>query len=222
MDIREIIEASPVACFIFAITIASSIYALQNQEFARKWMLNPYTLVHEKKYGQVFTSGFIHADWMHLIFNMLSFNFFAVYVTGGLPLEYMMTEAVGPIGHLYFGLIYMGSMVLGDFSTIYKQKDNPSYYSLGASGAISGIIFSYILFQPTSKIGVFFFPSMPAPLFAVLYVIFSIYAGRGRNTRINHDAHLWGGLFGFALTIALFPGIFTHFLVEVKHLLNFL
>jgi len=184
-------------------------------------MLQPYALVHEKKYYQVFTSGLIHADWMHLVFNMISFYFFALAVNPGVPLEYWMVESAGPIGHLYFGLIYVGAMVLGDFSTILKQKDNPKYYSLGASGAISGVLFSYILFAPSSKIGFFFFPALPSPIFAILYVAFSIYASRSRSTNINHDAHLWGGLFGFALTIALFPGVFSNFLVELRHLLHF-
>ena len=220
MEIQEIIEASPVACFIFAVTIASSLIAFRDQQFLRKWMLNPYQLVHQKKYWQVFTSGLIHADLMHLAFNMLSFYFFAISTDGIVPLEEMMTGKVGPVGHLYFGIIYIGAMVLGDLTTIYKQKDNPSYYSLGASGAISGIIFSYILFSPTSRLGVMFLPNMPAPLFALLFVVFSIFAAKSRNTNINHDAHIWGGLFGFALTIPLFPGILPSFWLAVQHMLH--
>jgi membrane associated rhomboid family serine protease len=221
MEIKDYIEVAPVGCFILVITLISSLMAFQNRELSRKLMLNPYRIVHQKTYYEVITSGLIHADWMHLAFNMISFYFFAIAMNPGVPLEAYMTERAGPIGHLYFGLIYFGAMALGDMTTIFKQKDNPSYFSLGASGAISGVIFSYILFAPDSKIGVFFFPSMPAPLFAIFYVVFSILASRSRNSNINHDAHLWGGLFGFALTIALFPGIFNEFLVAVKGLLHF-
>jgi membrane associated rhomboid family serine protease len=220
MDIRDFLEFTPVASFILVITLISSLIAFQNQVLARKLMLNPYRMVHHKTYYEVITSGLIHADWMHLLFNMVSFYFFAMAMNPGVPLEVFMVEKAGPTGHLYFGLIYLGSMVLGDLTTIFKQKDNPSYFSLGASGAISGILFSYILFDPTSRIGVFFFPSMPAPLFALLYIAFSIFASKSRNSNINHDAHLWGGLFGFAMTVALFPGIFTQFLQEVKVLLH--
>jgi len=221
MNTINIFTVSPAACTIMAITVLSTIISFQNQVLARKLMLNPFALVHQKIYYQVVTSGFIHADWLHLLFNMITFYFFAISIEGIVPLEYLMTSWAGPIGHLYFVLIYMGSMILGDFSTIIRHKDNPSYYSLGASGAISGVIFSYVLFSPTSRLSMFFLPSMPAPVFAFVYVIFSILAARGRNTNINHEAHLWGGLFGFALTIALFPGIFPHFLEEVKHLLHF-
>ena len=218
MDFNEYFQAAPVSCIIFAITIGCSIYAFQNSSFQRRWMLHPYTLVHKNKYSQVLTSGFIHADWMHLLFNMMSYYFFAISLENTIPLETRMILRVGPIGHLYFALIYLGSMVFGDFSTILNQKDNPGYYSLGASGAISGLIFSYILFEPTSRIRIFMFPSMPAPVFAILFVVFSIYAARSRNTNINHDAHLWGGLFGFALTVPLFPGILQTFLTAIKHI----
>jgi|SRR6185437_2266157 len=220
MDIQDIIKVSPVASFIFLATIVSSLIAFQSQEHARKWMLNPYTLVKERKYFQVISSGFIHADWMHLAFNMLSFYFFALDIDGAVPLEYMMTSVAGPIGHLYFALIYFVSMALGDLSTVIKQKDNPKYYSLGASGAITGIVFSYILFAPESRLSFFFMPNMPAPLFAVLFVVFSIIAGKSRRTNINHDAHLWGGLVGFILTAILFPGILQNFISALPGLFH--
>src|ERR1035438_1244558 len=103
MNIQDIIKIAPVSSFIFLATVISSLIAFQRQELARKWMLNPYSLVHNKKYFQVISSGFIHADWMHLVFNMLSFYYFALDVNDGTPLEYLMVNSVGPIGHLYFG-----------------------------------------------------------------------------------------------------------------------
>src|SRR5580700_2984263 len=99
MDFQLIIQVSPVASFIFLITVVTSIISFRRQDIARKWMLQPYALVHQKKYYQVFTSGLIHADWMHLIFNMISFYFFALAVNPGVPLEYWMVESAGPIGH---------------------------------------------------------------------------------------------------------------------------
>jgi len=221
MNIQDIIKIAPVSSFIFLATLISSFIAFQRPELSRKWMLNPYSFVHEKKYFQVISSGFIHADWMHLIFNMLSFYFFALDINGGVPLEYMMTSAVGQVGHLYFGLIYFASMALGDLSTIIKQKDNPKYYSLGASGAITGVVFSFILFAPDSRLSFFFMPNMPAPLFAVLFVVFSIIGGKSRRTNINHDAHLWGGLVGFIMTIILFPGILQNFIAALPGLFHF-
>ncbi len=227
-EIQQYIELSPVACLIFGMTLISSFLAFRDQKLMTAMMLNPYRMVHHKKYYEVLTSGLVHADFMHLAFNMLSFYFFAIAFQISSdnqfelkPLEVWMTERAGQIGHLYFGLIYIVSMVLGDLSTIIKQRDNPQYFSLGASGAISGIIFSYILFAPQSKLSFFFLPTMPAPLFAVVFVIISIWGAKSRHSNINHDAHLWGGLFGFALTVALFPGIFQEFLIAVKNLLHF-
>ena len=221
MNIQQIILISPVASFIFLATLASSLIAFQRHDLASKWMLNPYSLVHHKKYFQVISSGFIHADWMHLIFNMLSFYYFALDIDGGIPLEYLMVKSAGPIGHLYFGLIYFISMALGDVSTIIKQKDNPKYFSLGASGAITGVVFSFILFAPGSRLSFFLLPSIPAPFFAILFVVFSVLAGKSRQTNINHDAHLWGGLVGFFLTVILFPGILQNFLKTIPGLLHF-
>jgi len=220
MNIQQIILISPVASFIFLASVISSLIAFQRQDLAAKWMLNPYSLVHQKKYFQVISSGFIHADWMHLIFNMLSFYYFALDVSDGIPLEYLMVNSVGPIGHLYFGLIYFASMALGDISTIIKQKDNPKYNSLGASGAITGVVFSFILFAPGSRLSFFFMPGIPAPFFAILFVIFSVLAGKSRQTNINHDAHLWGGLAGFFFTVILFPGVFHNFLKAIPGLLH--
>src|SRR6266496_3530250 len=98
---------APVASVICAVTILASIAVLSNPYYAKRWMLNPYAVFHQKRYETVLTSGFIHADWMHLIFNMLSFYFFAF------SLERFMVAAAGNMGHLYFALIYLLSMVLG-------------------------------------------------------------------------------------------------------------
>jgi membrane associated rhomboid family serine protease len=213
MDIRHFVEYYPVASMIFGITVISSLIAFGDQRLMKKLMLNPYRMTHYNTWYEVITSGLIHADWMHLAFNMLSLYFFA-------SLEYFMTQRAGSVGHLYFGIVYLGSMILGDLTTILKQKENPVYFSLGASGAISGIIFSFILFDPTNRISFFFLPMMPAPLFAVIYVAISIWGSKSRYSNINHDAHLWGALFGFAFTAALFPGILPEFIEQVKHLLH--
>lgn len=189
---------SPAALIIFFGTIGISLYTLfMNQKLFYQWKLNPYTVVHYKKYSQVITSGFLHADMMHLLFNMVTFYFFAF------RLETF-------IGSFQFLIIYFGSMILSDISTIFKYKNEPDYNSVGASGAIAGVLFSFILFSPGSKLFIFPIPfPIPAVLFAVLYLIWSWYAARKAADMINHEAHFYGALSGVVLTLIMNPGLFA-------------
>ena len=161
-------------------------------------MFHPYTVSRGGKIYTFITSGLIHADWMHLFFNMFTFYFFAF------RLEAMM-------GHWQFGLMYFLSLVLSDLPSLVKNKDNYRYNSLGASGAISAILFSYILYDPLSIIGVMFIP-MPAIVFGVLYLVYSWYMGKKGQDNIGHDAHFFGALTGLIFTIIVVPGIVQHFI----------
>jgi len=200
---------APVASFIFAITIATSIYAFSNPTVYGKMILHPYSLHRDKsKWYTVFTSGIIHGDWMHLLFNMIAFYFF------GFSLEIIFVQASGEVGHLYFTGLYLISLVLSDIPTIVQQKNNPGYSSLGASGAISAVLFSYILFYPKTELRIFFAIPMPAYVFSVLYIGYCIWASKNSRDNINHDAHLFGALTGIILTILLYPWIIGHFISQ--------
>ena len=155
----EIFNATPVASIIFIFTLITSIYAFNDHQLMANFMFHPYTVSRGGKIWTFITSGLIHADWMHMFFNMFTFYFFAF------RLETMM-------GHWQFGLMYFLSLVLSDLPSLIKHKDNYRYNSLGASGAISAILFSYILYDPLSIIGVMFIP-MPAIVFGVLYLVYS-------------------------------------------------
>lgn len=204
--IQEYILNTPVASVIFAITIVTSIYAFSNPHVYGNMMLHPYSIQRNKsKWYTVFTSGIIHADWGHLLFNMITFYYF------GFALEHFFVQVSGDLGHLYFALLYIVSLVLSDIPTIVQQKNNPSYYSLGASGAISAALFGYILFQPKAMLGIFMVIPMPAYVFAILYIGYCIWASKNSNDRINHDAHLFGALSGVLITVLLYPWIFRHF-----------
>ncbi|RYD73010.1 MAG: rhomboid family intramembrane serine protease [Sphingobacteriales bacterium] len=181
----------------------------------QNWMLNPFNFVHEKRYQTVITSGFIHGDWAHLFMNMLTFYFFAF------PLEEYMVALSGQMGHFIFLFIYLASMVLADISSIIKHKNDPGYNSLGASGAIAAVMFAFILFEPTSTLMMMFFPiPIPAPIFAVLYMVYSIYSGKANRDNVNHEAHLYGALAGLILTIAFFPGIVPYFFEQLPHIFD--
>lgn len=194
------LSGSPVATIILIATVGLSFYALfKNQALYERLLLHPYSLVRRNRWHTLITSGFIHGDLIHLAFNMMTFYFFAI------PLE-------GIIGSFNFIIIYFGSMILADISALIREKDNPTYRALGASGGISGILFSFILFVPTSSIGVFLLPiGIPAPIFAILYIAYCYYADKHSQDNVAHDAHLWGALAGLIITIALVPEVIQHF-----------
>lgn len=199
--------ATPVASIIFALTIGLSVYVFSNPEWYGKLMLHPYSIYRDKsKAYMIFTSGLVHQDWMHLLFNMITFYYF------GFALEALMVGLSGGLGHLYFAIIYIVGLILSDIPTILKEKNNYGYYSLGASGAVSAVLFSYILFNPKAELRIFMAIPMPAYLFAFLYLGYCIWASKKAQDNINHDAHLFGALTGLLLTILMYPWVIRHFI----------
>ena len=198
------LETAPAALLIFFTTIGISLYAMYgNRAIYAKFILCPYEFVHYNKWHTILTSGFIHADSFHLFFNMMTFYFFA----------FRLEQTIGSVE---FIIIYLASMVFSDVSTIIKNRDNPNYRVLGASGAISGLLFSYILFYPSSKISIMFIPiGIPAPLFALLYLAYCYYAAKKSGDYINHDAHLWGAFTGLIITAILIPESIPYFISHV-------
>ena len=196
----EYLNQTPVASLILLFTVVTSIYAFNDHTLYGKFMLHPYSVYRKNKLYTLITSGMIHSDWMHLIFNMMTFFFFAFTL-----------EA--QIGSFKFGLIYFASLILSDIPTIFKHKNDFWYNSLGASGAISGVLFSFILFYPLTPLYLFFIPiGIPAVLFGGLYLLYCVYASRQSRDNINHDAHFFGALTGIIITILIIPGIVPHFL----------
>ncbi|RYG10882.1 MAG: rhomboid family intramembrane serine protease [Chitinophagaceae bacterium] len=196
----EYFNIAPVASIIFVFTIITSLYAFYDNSVYGKFMLHPYSVSKGQNVYTLITSGLIHADWMHLFFNMFTFVAFAF------TLERLM-------GSWQFGLLYFLGLVLSDIPTVFKHKDNFHYNSLGASGAISAVLFSYILFNPMSKIFIMFIPiGIPAVVFGILYLIYCAYASRNSRDHINHDAHFFGALTGLIFTIIFVPGIIQNFI----------
>ncbi|MFT7332746.1 MAG: membrane associated rhomboid family serine protease [Sphingobacteriales bacterium] len=195
---------TPIAWIILIANVLLSLSVMNGKsDLHRKLMLHPFSFIREKRYWQVLTSGFIHADITHLLFNMMTFYFFAF------PLEQV-------IGSLSFAILYFLGLVLSDISTIIKHKDNPGYFSLGASGAVSTVLFSYILFDPLTKLYIFFIPiGIPAYIFGGLYLIYCAYAAKQNRGNINHDAHFYGALTGLVITIIMYPNILGHFINTV-------
>jgi len=194
---------APVACIIFAVTIAVSLFAFYNDDLYTRFILQPYSVSKGKYLYTLITSGFIHADWMHLLFNMMTFYFFAFNLER-------------TIGHWEFGLLYGLSLILSDIPTVVKHKNDFWYRSLGASGAISAVVFSAILFRPLDGMSLMFLPiSIPAVLFGVLYLVYCSYASKKGIGNINHDAHFFGALSGVMITVILIPQVVPFFLHSV-------
>lgn len=200
---------SPVTYTLLFANIAITLWVWYlKPEYFDKLAEWPYEIVNHHKYYQIVTSAFLHANWMHLLFNMFTLFSF------GPVLEGMFVMNFGQMaGSLYFFLIYFISLLTGSLLTVVFNFKNISYVAVGASGAVSGIIFSYVLFFPFSKIGVFFIP-MPAFLFAFIYVGVSIYGIKSKFGNIGHEAHLGGALGGVIATFLLIEGAFRFFLTH--------
>ena len=195
-------ESSPAATIILLLTSGVSLYALyQDNSLIHKFILHPYNVIHNNRWVTIITSSFIHADLYHLLFNMISFYFFAFSL-----------EVI--VGSGNFLIIYFSSMILADIPTIIKHKNDYNYRSLGASGAVSGVIYSFIVFFPKGTIYAMFIP-MPAIVFAILFLLYGWWMNKRGIDYINHSAHNWGALSGFVITILLIPGAFNHFINQL-------
>lgn len=195
--------------FIIAITVLLSFVAFSNRDLVRKLIFNPYSIKTRKQYYRFITSGFIHNDHMHLIFNMLSLYFF------GAGVEYIFAYVFGPMGSVYFIALYILGIIVSDIPTYFKNQNNPGYNALGASGGVSSVVFAFILFLPLEKIELYFFIPIPGFILGGLYIFYSWYSSRKANDNINHDAHLYGALFGLIFCIVLYPQVVPNFFKQL-------
>jgi len=194
---------------IIIITAFVSYGASQRQDLLQKLIMHPYTVYHSKQYYRLLTSGFIHNGLIHFVFNMLALYFFGPYI------ESIFKELYPSYGWFLFIIFYLSALAVSDLTTFNKQKNNPQYFSLGASGAVSSIVFSWIMFFPTETIYVYFIP-MPGFILGVLYLVYSYYQSKNPNTHINHDAHLWGAVYGILFTIVLYPAVIPRFIQQLS------
>lgn len=192
---------------LIGITVLVSWRAFNNRQLLDRLILWPPAIDRHKQYDRLLTHGFIHADWGHLLFNMITLYFF-----GSLVERFFVPY----IGHVGFVLFYLSAIVIAILPTYVRHRHDAGYRSLGASGAVSAVLFTYILLQPWSLILVFFVP-MPAILYAVLYVGYSIWMDQRGRDNINHSAHLWGAAYGVMFTLLVEPrvlGVFTQRLLH--------
>lgn len=198
---------SPVTFTLLFANVAISIWAFySNPIYFERFSEWPYQIIHQRRYYQVLTSAFLHANFMHLFFNMFALFSFGTF------LETVFINSYGEIyGSLYFFIIYFVSLFTGSLLTVAFNYKNPGYVAVGASGAVSGVVFAYVILFPMNTIGVFFVP-MPAFIFAFLYIGASIYGMKSKFGNIGHEAHLGGALGGIIATVILIDGAIKIFL----------
>jgi membrane associated rhomboid family serine protease len=199
-----------ITIIIIAVTVGVSLLAWNRPELMQRWIFNPFRIRSHREYHRFITSGFIHQDYMHLLFNMLTLYFF------GTLIEQVYAYLYGASGPWIYVGLYLVAIVVSSITTYVKHRDNPAYNSLGASGGVSAILFAAILFDPTSTLLVFFIIPMPAFLLGALFLLYSYQQGRKGLGGINHDAHLLGALFGIAFTVALEPQVIGSFVKQVS------
>lgn len=198
---------------IIIATALVSFQAFNNTELFSRLRFNPYIIREKKQWYRFFSYGLLHADWMHLIINM-----FVLYSFGGV-VELFMVAYFGGKGVLYFALLYIGALCMSVVPSFEKQKHNIYYNAVGASGAVSAVVFSSIIFYPDSKIIFMFIPfPIPAVLFGIIYLVYSAVMAKKAKDNIGHDAHFWGAVFGILFTIALKPALFQVFLSRLSQL----
>ena len=198
----------PITLILIAITALVSWMAFNNRKLADRLILWPPAIDKHKQYDRLVTYGFIHADFGHLLFNMVTLYFF------GRSIEVIMLGITGQ--WWVYPLFYLAALVVSILPTYLKNQKNPNYLSLGASGAVSAVLFAYILIAPWKLILVMFIPA-PAIIYAAFYVGYSIWMDKKGGDNVNHSAHLAGAAFGVMFMLIMEPELLQHFLQSLMN-----
>lgn len=200
-----------VTLVIIAITVLVSFASFNNEELRNNLIFSPYQVVHQKEWWRTITHGFIHADYMHLFFNM-----YVLYNFGEL-VENTLVYSYGEIsGTIYYIGLYVGGLIFATIPSFKKHSDNPIYRSLGASGAVSTVLFAFIIYYPLEKLILMFIPiGIPAFIFGILYLAFETYSNKKGRANIAHDAHIAGAIFGLVYVIAIDYNNLINFFTQI-------
>lgn len=189
------------AWIVLALTSITSLLGLYVfPKIIEQSMFRPYWLLRKKQYDSIYMSGFVHVNFIHLLFNMVTFYFFAF------PMERVL-------GTTQFIALYGVGLLTGQLGTWIKQRNNPRYASLGASGAIAAVLLAFIVYFPTHSLYVLLIPvPIPAFVVAIVFLVYSWIASAREGSRINHDAHLYGALSGLLFVLVIDPGAYKKLL----------
>ena len=192
-----------VTVILVLVTALVSWRAFSDRALLERLLLWPPAITRRHQYDRIVAYGFVHADWSHLLFNMFTLWSF------GSVVERVFSQWITPLGYVLF---YLSAIVVSILPTYLSRRRDPNYRSLGASGGVSAVLFASILFDPWSKIIIFPIPlPLPAFLFAILYVGYSLWMDHRGRDNVNHSAHLWGAAYGVLFTVLLEPRVVGHF-----------
>ena len=192
---------------IIIVTVIVSIACFSNENLFRRLAYSPYRIIHYREWHRIITHGFVHADWMHLIVNMFTFLSFGVYVE-------KWFASMG-FGNASFLLLYFGGMIAASLYDLWKYRNNQYYSSIGASGAVSAVLFTAIFLDPWSKILLFAVIPIPGIIFGLLYLFYCQYMAKRGEGNINHNAHFYGAVYGFVFPVLMEPDLFHVFIQQL-------
>lgn len=195
---------------LIILTAITSFYGINNASFMERWMFIPHTIKRENQWDRFITSGFIHKDYIHLLFNMFTFYFFGGVVEG------LFAYSFGPVlGGAIYVIFYLLGIVISDIPTYLKNQDNSYYRALGASGGTAATVFASIIILPLSDICLFAILCLPGFVLGIIFLIYSAIQARKDSDGINHDAHFYGAVFGIVVILVLFPQSGANFIQEI-------
>ena len=194
---------------IVIITAVISIRAFNNPDLFNKLKYNPYQITRRQEWFRLVTYGFVHGDWNHLIINML------VLFSFGKILEYYFALYFGSGSKIYFLIFYFSSLILSCGYSFFRHKNDNWYNAVGASGAVSAVLFATIFFSPWEKILLMGIVPIPGIVFALLYLSYTVYMGRKGVDNVGHDAHFIGSVYGFIFPLIVNPSLWNNFINEL-------
>jgi membrane associated rhomboid family serine protease len=197
---------------IILITSAISIWAFQQPELLNRLLFHPYSIKHRNEWYRFVSSGFVHGSWLHLLFNMFTFYWFGEAVDRGVLKPLFGSE----LGGILFIALFVIGIIIAHISTYIKYKDAPHYRSLGASGGVAAVVFCSIMFYPVNDLCLYGLLCIPGFILGPLYLIYSYYQGKKGTDNINHEAHLFGAIFGIVFAIVVDPRVIGHFIDQVS------
>jgi len=195
---------------LIIITAISSYFGINNAAFMERCMFIPYKIKRSGQWDRFITSGFIHKDYIHLLFNMFTFYFF-----GGVVEQLLAYQFGLIVGGVIYVIFYILGIIISDIPTYLKNKDNSYYRALGASGGTAATVFASIIIRPLSDICLFGIVCLPGFALGVMFLIYSAVQARKDSDGINHDAHFYGAVFGIAVILIIFPQSGVNFIQEI-------
>ncbi len=183
-----------------------SVNSIRKPEWFDRFKFNAYAVSKHKQYYRLISYGFIHANWTHLLFNVITLYFF------GRLVELYFSGLWGNLGGLIYLAFYISALIISSLQDLITNRNNSYYNAVGASGAVSAVLYASILFAPNEKLFIFFIPiPITSWIFGILYLGYSYYMSRKKIDNIGHNAHFWGAVYGFIFPIIFFPELIVLF-----------